>query len=89
MLPETNAYVKCYDGQTKWLYLLIEDDDLLQKYNTIWDKVSTDIKEEFDSESVYNKKFLITKTKSNGNMVMKLQIFTIKKILRCILIILV
>ena len=23
---------------------LIEDDDLLEKYNTIWDKVSADIK---------------------------------------------
>ena len=26
---------------------IIEDDDLLEKYNTIWDKVSTDIKKEF------------------------------------------
>ena len=30
--------------QTKWMYFLIEDDELLEKYNTIWDKVSTDIK---------------------------------------------
>ena len=28
-----------YNGQTKWMYLLIEDDDLLRKYNTNWDKV--------------------------------------------------
>ena len=28
MLPKTSAYVKCYDGQTKWMYFLIEDDDL-------------------------------------------------------------
>ena len=35
----------------------IEDDDLLEKYNTPWDKVSVDIKNEFDSEPVYNKKF--------------------------------
>ena len=34
---------------------LIEDDDLLNKYNTIWDKFCTDIKKEFDSEPVYNK----------------------------------
>ena len=33
------AYVKSYDGQT-----LMEDDDLLEKYNTIWDKFSADIK---------------------------------------------
>ena len=31
MFPKTSAYVKSYDGQTKrtkWLYFLIEDDDL-------------------------------------------------------------
>ena len=50
MLPKPTAYVKVYDGRTKWMYLLIEDNDLLEKYNTIWDKVSADIKKEFDSE---------------------------------------
>ena len=44
------------------MYFLIEDDDLcLEEYNTICDKVSTDIKKEFD-----NKFFLKTKIKSNG-----------------------
>ena len=28
MLPKTSTYVKCYDGQTKWMYFLTEDDDL-------------------------------------------------------------
>ena len=44
MLPKTSTFVKGYDGQTKWTYFLIEDDELLEKYNTIWDRVSTDIK---------------------------------------------
>ena len=48
---------------------LSEDDDLLEKYNTIWDKVSTDIKNEFDSEPVYNIKVLKTKIKSHGDEV--------------------
>ena len=46
------------------MYFLIEDDGLLEKYDTIWDRVSADIKEEFDSEPVYNKVFLKTKIKS-------------------------
>ena len=37
------------------MYFSVEDDDLLEKYNTIWDKVSADIKKEFDDEPVYNK----------------------------------
>ena len=32
-----------------------KNDDLLEKYDTIWDKVSADTKK-FDSELVYNKK---------------------------------
>ena len=54
MLPKTRVYVKRYDGQTKWMYFLIEEEDLLEKYNIIWDKVSADIKEDFGRESVYN-----------------------------------
>ena len=27
MLSRTSAYVKSYDGQTKWMYFLIEDDN--------------------------------------------------------------
>ena len=57
MLPKTST-LKSYDGRTKWMYFLIEDDDLLEKYNTVWDKVSADIKEEFDSEPVDDKSYL-------------------------------
>ena len=70
MLPKKSAYVKSYDG----CIFLIENDKLLVKYNNIWDKVNT----EFDSEPVYNKNYL--KPKYNL-MVMKLQIFVIKKFL--------
>ena len=69
MLPKISAYVKGYDGQTKWMYFLIEDDDLLEKYKTIWDKVSADIKKEFDSEPVFNKNYLKTKAISHGDEV--------------------
>ena len=39
---------------------LIEDDDLLEKHNTISGKVTAAIKKEFDSEPVYNKDYLET-----------------------------
>ena len=55
MLPKTSAYVNSYDEQTKWMCFLIEDDHLSEKYNTIWDKVNTDIKKEFDKGPVYKK----------------------------------
>ena len=36
------------------MYFLVENNDLLEKYNTIRDKVSTGIKNRFDSEPVIN-----------------------------------
>ena len=65
---------------------LIKDDDLLNKYNTIQDKISADAKTELNNKPVYNKK--IVKTKKNF-MVMKLQIFIIKKRLKQTLVMLV
>ena len=48
MVPKTSAYLKSYDGQTKWIYLLIEMMTyLLKKCNTIWDKISADITNNF------------------------------------------
>ena len=55
MLPKTSAYVKSYDGETKWMHFLIEDDELLEKSHTIWEKVSADRKKEFDNEPFGNK----------------------------------
>ena len=52
MLQKTSECVKSYDGQNNWMRFLIEDDDLLEKYNTIYNTIS---------ELVYNKKHLRTK----------------------------
>ena len=39
------------------MHFLMENNDFLKKYNTIWDKVSANIKKEFDGKPVYNKNF--------------------------------
>ena len=86
MLPKTSKYVKRYDRQTKWMYFLVEDDKSLEKYNTIWDKVSVDIRKEFLSEPVYNKEVLKTKIKFHGDEVID---FTVTKFIKWTLITLV
>ena len=63
MLPKTSTYVKTYDGRFKLMDFVIENDDLLEKYNTIWDKFSADIEREINNEPVYNKTYLKTKIK--------------------------
>ena len=50
--------------KTEYMYFLIKDNQLLEKYNEIWGVVSDVIKKGFHSEPVYKEKHLRTKTKS-------------------------
>ena len=43
-----NAYRRDFN-ETKYLFFLIKDDELLEKYNEIWEKVRNNIKKEFGS----------------------------------------
>ena len=61
----------------------IQDDELLEKYNGVWNKVSNSIKE--DCKPIFNKKFLETKIRSYGDEATD---FHIRKILNYFLIIL-
>ena len=63
-----SAYTKDFD-ETKYMSFLIKDDELLEKYHEIWGKNKNIIKKEFNSEPVYNEKYLKAKIKSyNGKI---------------------
>ena len=63
ILPRMNEYKRDFD-ETKFMFFLIKNDELLEKYNEIWDKVSKVIKKGFDSNPEYNDKYLKNKIKS-------------------------
>ena len=63
-----SAYRKDSD-ETKYISFLIKDDELFEKYNEIWGKVKNSLKKEFDSEQVYNEKYLKTKIKSHNGKI--------------------
>ena len=66
-LLKISAYRKDFD-ETKYMSFLIKDDELLEEYHEIWEKVKN-IKKEFDSEPVCNEKYLKAKIKSyNGKI---------------------
>ena len=43
VLPKTSAYVKSYDGETKWMYFLNENDESLEKYDEKNEKMKKSI----------------------------------------------
>ena len=77
MLKKLNLHV--YFSQ-KWLniektlmklniYFLIKDDELLEQYNEIWEKLKNSLKKELGSNPIYNEKYLKAKMKSyNGKI---------------------
>ena len=58
-----NAYAKCFDKDLKYVNLLVNDIEILEKYTEIWNKIKSLIKKEFNSEPVYNDKYIKTKIK--------------------------
>ena len=64
ILAKPRAYVTRFDGESKWIYILIEDDELFKKFNDNWNKDNNSIKKEFAGAPIYDKKFLKTKINS-------------------------
>ena len=55
------------------MYFLIEDNDLLEKYDTIQDKFCADIKKEFGNHPIYHKIFSDSRIISDGDNVTDFQ----------------
>ena len=67
-LPKMTEYRKDFD-ETKYIYFLIKDDELLEQYNEIWEKLKNSLKKELGSNPIYNEKYLKAKIKSyNGKI---------------------
>ena len=64
-----NGYVKYLNNNNKYMNFLVPDEELLKEYYEIWDKVKDLFKKEFDTEPVYNSKYIKTKINIYSNRV--------------------
>ena len=80
ILPQMNGYIKYFENGSKNMSFFIKDDDVLYKYNEIWDKIKEKLNIKFHSEPIYDKKYIkakvrefdgVIKTKFLGNKVPK------------------
>ena len=56
-------------NKNKNMSSMIKDNELLKKYNKIWDRVSNCLKKQIYSEPVYNEKYLKAKIKSYESII--------------------
>ena len=67
ILPQMTEYMKYFENGRKDMSFVIKDDDVLDKYNEIWDKIKETLSIKFHSMPVYDEKYIKAKVREfNG-----------------------
>ena len=63
ILPQMNRYVKHFENGSKNMSFFIRDNEVLDKYNEIWDVIKNKLSIKFHSEPIYDKKYIKAKVR--------------------------
>ena len=63
ILPQMNGYIKYFENGVTNMSFFIKDENVLDKYNEIWDKIKEKLSIKFHSEPVYDQKYLKAKVR--------------------------
>ena len=67
ILPQMTGYIKYFENGGKNMSFVIKDNDVLDKYNEIWDKIKETLSIKFHSMPVYDEKYIKAKVREfNG-----------------------
>ena len=69
ILPEMSGYIKFFENGGKNMSFMVKDDDILDKYNEIWDKIKNKVNIKFHSASVYDEKYIKTIVKEFDGLI--------------------
>ena len=67
ILPQMSGYIKYFENGSKNMSFFIKDDEVWDKYDNIWDVIKNKLNITFQSEPVYEYKYLKVKVREfNG-----------------------
>ena len=69
ILPQMSGYIKCFENGGKNMPFVIKDDDVLDKYNEIWNKIKKTLNIKFHSIPVYDEKYIKAKVREFNVMI--------------------
>ena len=58
ILCQMSGYIKYFKNSGKNMSFFVKDDEVLDKYNEIWDVIKKKLKIKFHSEAIYDEKYL-------------------------------
>ena len=69
ILPQMSGYLKYFENRHKNISFLIEDDELWDKYDDIWDTIKNKLGIKFHSEPVYKYRYLKAKVREFDDVI--------------------
>ena len=69
ILPQMTGYIKYFENGGKNMSFVIKDDDVLDKYNEIWDKIKETLSIKFHSTPVYEDKYIKVKLREFSGVI--------------------
>ena len=69
ILPQMTEYMKYFENRRKNMSFVIKDNDVLDKYNEIWDKIKGTLSIKFHSTPVYDEKYIKAKVKKFSGVI--------------------
>ena len=74
ILPQMSGYIKYFENGGKNMSFLIKNDRVVDKYNTIWDKIKETLNIKFHSMPVYDEKYIKAKVREFNGVIKTNQI---------------
>ena len=69
ILPQMSGYIKYFENGGKNMSFVIKDDDVLDKYNEIWNKIKKTLNTKFHSMPVYDEKYIKAKVREFNSVI--------------------
>ena len=66
-LPKMTGYLNIFKDGARKMYFFTTNNEFLERYTAIWEKISDLVNKKFDSDPIYNNKYINTKIRSYNN----------------------
>ena len=64
-----NGYIKYFENEGKNMSFMVKNDDVLDKYNEIWEKIKRELSIKFQGMPVYDQKYIKAKVRQFNGMI--------------------
>ena len=64
-----SGYIKWFENVGKNMFFVIKDDDVLDKYNEVWNKIKMKLNIKFHSMPVYDEKYIKAKVRESNAVI--------------------